>query len=78
MSATNYPRIQAAVLKWTTSKERHEIAARFNVMSRGQISNVLRGKSINVPLLDALFSAAEANKARQAAMPERADKLLTA
>lgn len=52
----------SGILIWTSSKERSEIAERFSVTSRQQISRVIRGKSINFPLLQALMDRAEKNK----------------
>ena len=66
-----YPEIRF----WTTAAERQAIALRHGVKSRGQVSNILLGKSANIPLLNALIKAAEENKALADSLKERCTAL---
>jgi hypothetical protein len=68
--------VRDAVLKWTTAKERGDIARDLKVKSRQTIHNVLNGDTINVPLMEALMARAEENQAKSDRIPERAEKLL--
>lgn len=60
------------IMKWTTPKERKEIADSHSVYSRQQVNRVIRGESRNYPLLQALMKRAEENKT----LEERNSKLL--
>lgn len=63
------------IKQWTTGRERAEIAARHGVKTRAQINNILNGSSRNTPLLDALMTRAEENKAKEEELKTRAAAL---
>lgn len=63
------------IREWTTAKERMDIAAKHGVKTRAQVSNIIRGTSVNIPLLEALLAKAEENKAKADELKERSRAL---
>lgn len=58
----NKGELSAAIRKWTTVRQRLEIAKEFGVYSTRQIYNVINFRSKNFELLERLVQKAEENK----------------